>query len=61
MDKSKSRPGEMNGNAVLTKDMVRAIRRLWKSEKLTQSEIAYAFSVSRSAVKHVVNKTTWDN
>lgn len=61
VNKNMQRLGSKNGKAVLTAPEVKAIRRLWEMEKLTQVEIGEAFGVTRAAVKHIVNGTSWNN
>lgn len=56
--RSESHPGERNGNAVLTPDKVREIRRL-AAEGVTWKSIGARFGVSKSAVMMVVTGRNW--
>lgn len=51
--------GENNGQARLTEDEVRQIRRLLASERFTQDEIGDMFGVTRGAVKMIKYGKTW--
>ena len=52
------RRGESHGNAKITEDDVREIRRL-ASEGVTQREIAKRFGITHPNVGYIVRKTAW--
>ena len=56
---SRSKKGELNGMAKLSKKKVKLIRKLYKSNRYTQTEIALAFKVSISTINYIVNNVTW--
>lgn len=51
--------GERNGHAKLTAADVRQIKRLWKSGKYLQRELAADFGVARTTVNAIVNNYNW--
>jgi HNH endonuclease len=51
--------GERNGNAKLTADDVRAIRRRWPRE--TQAALAREFGVLKTTVNKIVHRHTWQS
>lgn len=51
--------GEMAGMAKLTIHQVNRIRRLWKSGKYYQTEIAEMFEISQPQVSRIVNNIYW--
>lgn len=57
--KARYRKGESNGNAVLTEDLVRQIRKL--KGKFSISKIAEKFGVCYSAAKRVLSNKTWSH
>lgn len=56
----KSRPGESNPSAKLTKDEVLKIRRLYE-KGVSQRKLAKRFCVSRFAIYAAIKKKTWAN
>ena len=52
---------ESNGNAKLTKKAVRAIRRMYKTGKWFQKDLAKYFGVSPTTICYVVNGGRWDD
>jgi hypothetical protein len=52
------RPGEVNGKAILTDDLVREIRRL-KAEGMRNRPIARKFGLRDCLVSQIVNRVTW--
>lgn len=51
--------GERNGNATLTAQKVRDIRRRYAAGNVGQRALAKAFGVSRSLIGHVVHRRAW--
>ena len=51
--------GERQGNARLTENEVRAIRRLYQSGRVTQGDLAEAFGVGRPAICSIVTDRNW--
>lgn len=54
-----SRTGSDGPGAKLTEDDVREIRRLYKTGKWNQYELANIFGVSQPAVSNIVRRTAW--
>lgn len=52
--------GERNGNAKLTNDIVKSIREIYVSGKVTQDELAEQTGISPSQIWRIVNKKSWD-
>jgi len=57
-DKTDQR-GARNSQAILKRSDVMKIKRMYKSKKFTQAEIADMFGVSRQAVSDIVSGVTW--
>ena len=57
--KVRPQKGIANGNAKLTEDDVREIRRLYATGQLTQPELALQFGVSRQVIGQIVRRETW--
>ena len=55
------RRGEQHGNAKLTKDAVRTIRRTYKKRIYTLETLAKAFDVSIATIYNVVSEKIWRN
>ena len=53
------RRGEGNGNARLTWDEVREIRRLYERGGISQQGLGDAFSVKQTAISRIVRRVTW--
>lgn len=53
------RRGESHGNAKLTEDDIREIRRLYSSGEHTQREIAARFNITRPNVGYIVRRIAW--
>lgn len=51
--------GERNGQAVLTSDEVREIRRRYALGGITQRELGAEFGVSPQAIGHIVTRRKW--
>lgn len=51
--------GEKNGRAKLTEADVREIRRAWKTEPITQRQLAVRFKVSLPTVHRTIRGTQW--
>jgi len=51
--------GENRPNAVLTWKSVRLMRRLWKSGKFLQKDLAELFGVSKPKVSMILNNKIW--
>lgn len=51
--------GEGNGNAELTEDGVREIRRLYGARVVSQRALARQFGVSQGAIHQIVSGKTW--
>jgi len=52
---------ELNPNSKLTKIDVLTIRNLYDMNGYTQYKLAELYNVTRSCIKHVVNKDVWKN
>ncbi len=57
-DKGRAARGELNATAKLTEDIVRIIRRAYKTGA-TQTELAAIYNVTQANVSEVVNRRTW--
>jgi predicted XRE-type DNA-binding protein len=57
--KDRQARGEENGKARLTIDGVLEIRRLWKTGRLSQTQIAEDFGVSRQQIQRIVTRQQW--
>jgi predicted XRE-type DNA-binding protein len=53
------RTGSANGNAKLTEDIVREIRRLYATGEFSQRELARRFGVSQSVISRIVGRQIW--
>ena len=51
--------GELNGNAKLSNKKVLQIRKLYKSNNYTQTELALSFRVSITTISGIINYTIW--
>jgi DNA invertase Pin-like site-specific DNA recombinase len=51
--------GSTNGQAKLTEDDVREIRRLYATGNFTQRELALEFGIARSAIGKIVRRQAW--
>lgn len=58
-EKGRSARGAKNGNAKLTRDKVREIRRLYASGKHTQETLGQQFGVTDAQVSRIVNRRYW--
>lgn len=54
-----SQRGENNAQAVLTGDMVRAIRKEYVPEEVTQKVLAQRYGVSRRTIRNILCNTKW--
>jgi predicted XRE-type DNA-binding protein len=52
-------PGEKNGRAVLTWDLVREIRALYATGKFSQAELANRVGVKQVAISRIIRHTSW--
>lgn len=59
MKKKMRSGGERHGNSKLTKAQVSEIRNRYKSEKITQVQLAKEYGVNQSNINHIVNSNTW--
>lgn len=51
--------GETNPNAILTEEIVREIRRLYKPKRVTIKTLSEMFHVSKRSIEHVLFGETW--
>jgi hypothetical protein len=56
---SKGRSKFPNRNTLLTKEVVLAVRALRESKNLSYKELAIMFSITKSAVAHIIKRRTW--
>lgn len=58
-EKKRTARGASSGNARLTDDDVREIRRLYKEVNMTQAQIGERFGIGQSQVSHIVLRRVW--
>ncbi len=51
--------GASNGNVKLTAAMVRHIRRLWASGRVTQKGLAETYGVSAAHINRIIKRKYW--
>src|SRR4051812_47144072 len=51
--------GERNGRAKLTEEAVRQVRRVYAAGGVSQGQLARAFGVSKTLVRHILWRTAW--
>lgn len=57
--KQKMPSGEKNGKAILTRNQVKKIRKLYSTKRYSQRELGKIFKVSQTAIRYIVIKKTW--
>ena len=50
---------EKNGNAKLTLEQVEEIRQIYKTEELTQRELASRFSICKTHARRIIRFESW--
>lgn len=59
VDAGRAASGEANGNAELTEDQVRVIRKEYATGLVSQRALARRFGVSQGTISQIVNRKTW--
>ena len=54
-----TRRGEAHPDAVMTAERVRIMRRKWRTNMVTQRELAVEFGISQASVNKILNRVTW--
>ena len=51
--------GESNGNSKLTENVVKKIREIYSTTKISQQKLGDLYNIPRGTIKHIVNRTSW--